>query len=42
MRTAAPLAGAALHRRMASTEVVLRCPRCHTHFDVVRAGFPGP
>ncbi|HEY9264053.1 MAG TPA: NifU family protein [Mycobacterium sp.] len=32
------LAGAALHRRMASTEVVLRCPRCHAHFDVVHAG----
>jgi Fe-S cluster biogenesis protein NfuA/nitrite reductase/ring-hydroxylating ferredoxin subunit len=32
------LAGAALHRRMASTDPVLRCPRCHAHFDVVRAG----
>ncbi|MCV7358258.1 NifU family protein [Mycolicibacterium fluoranthenivorans] len=32
------LAGAALHRRMASPDPVLRCPRCHAHFDVVRAG----
>ena len=32
------LAGAALHRRMTSTDPVLRCPRCHAHFDVVRAG----
>lgn len=32
------LAGAVLHRRMASTDVVLRCPRCHAHFDVVHAG----
>ncbi len=34
------LAGAALHRRMGSPagEAVLRCPRCHAHFDVVHAG----
>lgn len=34
------LAGAALHRRLGSTttDVVLRCPRCHAHFDVVHAG----
>ena len=34
------LAGAALHRRMGSAvgEAVLRCPRCHSHFDVVHAG----
>jgi Fe-S cluster biogenesis protein NfuA/nitrite reductase/ring-hydroxylating ferredoxin subunit len=32
------LAGAVLHRRMASADVVLRCPRCHAHFDVVHAG----
>lgn len=32
------LAGAALHRRMASADVVLRCPRCHAHFDVLHAG----
>jgi Fe-S cluster biogenesis protein NfuA/nitrite reductase/ring-hydroxylating ferredoxin subunit len=32
------LAGAALHRRMASADVVLRCPRCHAHFDVRHAG----
>ena len=34
------LAGAALHRRMgsASNDAVLRCPRCHAHFDVVHAG----
>ena len=31
------LAGAALHRAMAA-EAVLRCPRCHAHFDVVHAG----
>lgn len=34
----ASLAGAVLHRRMASTGVVLRCPSCHAHFDVVHAG----
>ncbi len=34
------LAGAALHRRLGSagTDAVLRCPRCHAHFDVVHAG----
>ncbi|OBB36641.1 NifU family protein [Mycobacterium sp. 852002-51961_SCH5331710] len=34
------LAGAALHRRMGSPtgDAVLRCPRCHAHFDVVHAG----
>lgn len=34
------LAGAVLHRRMGSAigEAVLRCPRCHAHFDAVHAG----
>jgi Fe-S cluster biogenesis protein NfuA/nitrite reductase/ring-hydroxylating ferredoxin subunit len=32
------LAGAALHKVMASNQPVLRCPRCHAHFDVVHAG----
>ncbi len=32
------LAGAALHRRVAGRDPVLRCPRCHAHFDVVHAG----
>jgi Fe-S cluster biogenesis protein NfuA/nitrite reductase/ring-hydroxylating ferredoxin subunit len=34
------LAGAALHRRLgaSSRDAVLRCPRCHAHFDVVHAG----
>ena len=32
------LAGAALHRRTTPAEPVLRCPRCHAHFDVVHAG----
>jgi Fe-S cluster biogenesis protein NfuA/nitrite reductase/ring-hydroxylating ferredoxin subunit len=34
------LAGAALHRRLGSSgdDAVLRCPRCHAHFDVVHAG----
>jgi nitrite reductase/ring-hydroxylating ferredoxin subunit len=34
------LAGAALHRRLgsAANDAVLRCPRCHAHFDVVHAG----
>jgi Fe-S cluster biogenesis protein NfuA/nitrite reductase/ring-hydroxylating ferredoxin subunit len=32
------LAGAALHRRTTTAEPVLRCPRCHAHFDVVHAG----
>jgi Fe-S cluster biogenesis protein NfuA/nitrite reductase/ring-hydroxylating ferredoxin subunit len=32
------LAGAALHRPMGGAKPVLRCPRCHAHFDVVHAG----
>lgn len=32
------LAGAALHRQMGSRTVLLRCPRCHAHFDVAAAG----
>jgi Fe-S cluster biogenesis protein NfuA/nitrite reductase/ring-hydroxylating ferredoxin subunit len=34
------MAGAALHRPMGSPigSAVLRCPRCHAHFDVVHAG----
>jgi Fe-S cluster biogenesis protein NfuA/nitrite reductase/ring-hydroxylating ferredoxin subunit len=34
------LAGAVLHRRMGSAigEAMLRCPRCHAHFDAVHAG----
>ncbi|MET7772288.1 NifU family protein [Nocardia sp. NPDC005366] len=34
------LAGAALHRRVGFPvgDAVLRCPSCHAHFDVVRAG----
>ncbi len=32
------LAGAVLHRRLGSADAVLRCPRCHAHFDVVHAG----
>ena len=32
------MAGAALHRRMGSRDPVLRCPRCHAHFDPVHAG----
>jgi Fe-S cluster biogenesis protein NfuA/nitrite reductase/ring-hydroxylating ferredoxin subunit len=32
------LAGAALHRRVGGGDPVLRCPRCHAHFDVVHAG----
>src|ERR1700689_2103061 len=32
------LAGAALPRRATTAEPVLRCPRCHAHFDVVHAG----
>jgi len=32
------LAGAALHRPLAGRDPVLRCPRCHAHFDVVHAG----
>ncbi len=31
------LAGAALHRAVGG-QAVLRCPRCHAHFDVVHAG----
>jgi Fe-S cluster biogenesis protein NfuA/nitrite reductase/ring-hydroxylating ferredoxin subunit len=32
------MAGAALHRQLGTAEPVLRCPRCHAHFDVVHAG----
>ncbi len=32
------LAGAALHKMMGTNAPVLRCPRCHAHFDVVHAG----
>ena len=32
------LAGAALHRSVGGRDPVLRCPRCHAHFDVVHAG----
>lgn len=33
------LAGAVLHRGMgAGADPVLRCPRCHAHFDIVHAG----
>lgn len=32
------LAGAVLHRRMGAADPVLRCPQCHSHFDVVHAG----
>ena len=34
------MAGAALHRPMGAPigHAVLRCPRCHAHFDVVHAG----
>jgi Fe-S cluster biogenesis protein NfuA/nitrite reductase/ring-hydroxylating ferredoxin subunit len=34
------MAGAALHRPMGTPigQAVLRCPRCHAHFDAVRAG----
>jgi Fe-S cluster biogenesis protein NfuA/nitrite reductase/ring-hydroxylating ferredoxin subunit len=32
------LAGAALHRPLGGRDPVLRCPRCHAHFDVVHAG----
>jgi Fe-S cluster biogenesis protein NfuA/nitrite reductase/ring-hydroxylating ferredoxin subunit len=32
------LAGAALHRQLGADAPVLRCPRCHAHFDVVHAG----
>lgn len=32
------LAGAMLHRGVGADGALLRCPRCHAHFDVVRAG----
>jgi Fe-S cluster biogenesis protein NfuA/nitrite reductase/ring-hydroxylating ferredoxin subunit len=32
------LAGTALHRQLGADAPVLRCPRCHAHFDVVHAG----
>ena len=32
------LAGAMLHRRLGADGALLRCPRCHAHFDVVHAG----
>ncbi|MET0450328.1 MAG: NifU family protein [Mycobacterium sp.] len=34
------MAGAALHRPLGARtgEVVLRCPRCHAHFDAIHAG----
>lgn len=32
------LAGAMLHRRLGRDGALLRCPRCHAHFDVVHAG----
>jgi Fe-S cluster biogenesis protein NfuA/nitrite reductase/ring-hydroxylating ferredoxin subunit len=32
------MAGAVLHRRATTAAPVLRCPRCHAHFDVVHAG----
>jgi Fe-S cluster biogenesis protein NfuA/nitrite reductase/ring-hydroxylating ferredoxin subunit len=32
------MAGAVLHRRATAATPVLRCPRCHAHFDVVHAG----
>jgi len=34
------MAGAVLHRPLGAAigEAVLRCPRCHTHFDAVHAG----
>jgi Fe-S cluster biogenesis protein NfuA/nitrite reductase/ring-hydroxylating ferredoxin subunit len=32
------LAGAVLHRALGNSGPVLRCPRCHAHFDVVHAG----
>ncbi|MCZ8381678.1 NifU family protein [Mycobacterium sp. CPCC 205372] len=32
------LAGAVLHRRMGSADVVLRCPHCRAHFDVAHGG----
>jgi nitrite reductase/ring-hydroxylating ferredoxin subunit len=32
------MAGAVLHQQAISAAPVLRCPRCHAHFDVVHAG----
>lgn len=32
------LAGGVLHRGMGAAGPVLRCPRCHAHFDIVHAG----
>ncbi|BBZ34518.1 NifU family protein [Mycolicibacterium confluentis] len=32
------LSGAALHRAAGSRDAVLRCPRCHAHYDAVHAG----
>jgi Fe-S cluster biogenesis protein NfuA/nitrite reductase/ring-hydroxylating ferredoxin subunit len=32
------MAGAVLHRRLGHDGALLRCPRCHVHFDVVHAG----
>ncbi len=32
------MAGAALHRVIGTRDPVLRCPRCHAHYDVVHAG----
>jgi Fe-S cluster biogenesis protein NfuA/nitrite reductase/ring-hydroxylating ferredoxin subunit len=32
------MAGAVLHRQASAAAPVLRCPRCHAHFDVVHAG----
>jgi Fe-S cluster biogenesis protein NfuA/nitrite reductase/ring-hydroxylating ferredoxin subunit len=32
------VAGAVLHRLATAARPVLRCPRCHAHFDVVHAG----
>jgi Fe-S cluster biogenesis protein NfuA/nitrite reductase/ring-hydroxylating ferredoxin subunit len=32
------MAGAVLHRQATAAAPVLRCPRCHAHFDVVHAG----
>jgi Fe-S cluster biogenesis protein NfuA/nitrite reductase/ring-hydroxylating ferredoxin subunit len=32
------MAGAVLHRHATAATPVLRCPRCHAHFDIVHAG----
>lgn len=32
------MAGAVLHRGASTATLVLRCPRCHAHFDIVHAG----